>query len=128
MSKIRQWAQLFLVSDEISPYQVQQFQQQPDLLQQRKVATKTKTKKTKKKTQKDKLKNVSIAMQDHKKCIHPQIISTIITHEEHSKYGIIYYITKIRIGDDIIFLIPANAVATMHKLDRRQINQYNTTN
>ena len=117
LSESCRWVHLLLTTDNIPPYQMQQFQHQPDKVQQQDLAKKKNKAKKKAKINTKNHNKIQIKVHKCEKCNHPRIISTVITHKKDSKYGIIYYITKIGVGDDIIFPIPVNAVDTMHKLD-----------
>ena len=71
---------------------------------------------------------IDINVQEQQKIDHPPIISSIVTHEHHKKYGTIYYFNKISTSDEVLFPIPVLSVSSLNKSDHHQINQYNASN
>ena len=130
-SESRRWAQLFLSNKRYPPYQVQQFQADPDEEQIQSKTRKTNKSKKKKKpiVKKEKEKgNVNIKIREQKITVNPPLISYVVTHEHHIKFGTVYYINKLHTSDEVIFTIAASTVHMLHKSDRQQINQYNASN
>ena len=72
--------------------------------------------------------NIEIKIKEQKKTVNPPIISYIVTHEHHNKYGTVYYINKIYTSDKVLFPIPALSVNTLNKSECCQINQYKVSN
>ena len=72
--------------------------------------------------------NVNIKIREQKITVNPPLISYVVTHEHHIKFGTVYYINKLYTSDEVLFLMATSTMHMLHKSDRRKINQYNASN